>query len=92
MEVLLDFYVFNVCFSELTLGKEVETFTEECSDSELIKGDAFGLIFDTSEHSFFLKLILKSLKFCALVKVIGNQNVATSLRVDVTSMSLQYHL
>ena len=42
MEALLDFYVLNVCLSELTSGKEVETFTEECSDSELIKWDAFG--------------------------------------------------
>ena len=29
-------------FSDLTLGKEVETFTEECSDSELLKWDSSG--------------------------------------------------
>ena len=29
-------------YSTVTLGKEVETFTEECSDSELIKWDACG--------------------------------------------------
>ena len=32
----------NVSFSELTLGKEFETFTEKCSDSELIKWGACG--------------------------------------------------
>ena len=29
-------------FSDLTSGKEVETFTEECSDSELLKWDSCG--------------------------------------------------
>ena len=42
MEVLPDCNVFDVSFSDLTLGKEVEMFTEECSDSELIKWDACG--------------------------------------------------
>ena len=47
MEVLLDLNVFNVSFSELTLGKEVETFIEQCSDSELIEWDACGrLLFE----------------------------------------------
>ena len=42
MEVLPDFSVFDFSFSDLTLGKEVEIFTEECSDSELIKCDSCG--------------------------------------------------
>ena len=29
-------------FSDLTSGKEVETFTEECSDSELLKWESCG--------------------------------------------------
>ena len=40
MEVLLDLNVFNVSFSELTSGKEVEMFFEDCSDLELIEWDA----------------------------------------------------
>ena len=72
MEVLLDLNVFNVSFSELTSGKEVETFIEEYSDLGLIEWDACGrllfkngLIFDTSQHNFF-----SILKFFALVKAI----------------------
>ena len=34
---LPDFNVLDFSFSDLTSGKEVETFTEECSDSELLK-------------------------------------------------------
>ena len=75
MEVLLDLNVFNVSFSELTSGKGVETFIEECSVLELIEWDAcgrllfkYGLIFNTSQHNFFS--ILKSLKFFALVEAI----------------------
>ena len=44
MEVLLDLNVFNVSFSELTSGKEVETFIEECSDLELIEWDTCGML------------------------------------------------
>ena len=41
MEVLPDLNVFH-SVADLTSGKEVEMFTEECSDSELIKCDACG--------------------------------------------------
>ena len=42
MKVLPDFNVFDFSIADLTSGKEVEMFTEECSDSELIKWDACG--------------------------------------------------
>ena len=42
MGVLPDFNVFDFNFADLAWGREVETFTEECSDSELIKWDACG--------------------------------------------------
>ena len=42
MEVLSDLIVFDFSFANLTSGNEVEMFTEECSDSELIMWDACG--------------------------------------------------
>ena len=61
MEVLLDLNVFNVSFSELTLGKEGEKFIkEQLSDLELIEWDACGrLLFKMgwhNQHNFFFNL------------------------------------
>ena len=42
MEVLSDLIGFDFPFVDLTSGNEVEMFTEECSNSELIKWDACG--------------------------------------------------
>ena len=42
MEVLSDLIMFDLSFADSTSGNEVETLTEECCDSELIKWDACG--------------------------------------------------
>ena len=42
MEVFARLNVLDFSFSDLTSAKEVETFTEECSDSELLKWESCG--------------------------------------------------